>query len=165
MFLPDTEIRYLVDNADLIRDFGLSPDVQIQPNGCDLTVKSIHSFDTEGELKTDSKTIPVYGDINWPQHGIIYLRPGGYFMRLNETVTLPTNMIALARPRSTLVRSGVTVGTGVWDAGYTGQSGVSLFVHHPRGFRIHKNAPVLQLVFAYLNDHVGTPYNGSYQNE
>jgi len=70
----------------------------------------------------------------------------------------------LARPRSSLLRCGVTVGTAVWDAGYNGRSQSMLVVYHPQGFRLQKNARVTQLVFMTVTgDTEG--YRGTYQRE
>jgi dUTP pyrophosphatase len=72
--------------------------------------------------------------------------------------------MAFGRPRSSLLRCGVTIGTAVWDAGYSGRSQSLLVVHHPKGFTIQKDARLTQLVFLTLsNDTEG--YHGAYQRE
>jgi dUTP pyrophosphatase len=82
----------------------------------------------------------------------------------NEVVHLPKNIMALGRPRSSLLRCGISVGTAVWDAGYEGRSQSLLIVHNPQGFRVQKNARIAQLVFMEMTgDSKG--YQGVYQNE
>jgi dUTP pyrophosphatase len=77
---------------------------------------------------------------------------------------MPSDIMALGRPRSSLLRCGVDIGTAVWDAGYSGRSQSLLTVHNPAGFRVQRNARVMQLVFFRLNTE--TPgYNGKYQRE
>jgi dUTP pyrophosphatase len=79
-------------------------------------------------------------------------------------VNLPENIMALATPRSSLLRCGVTMNTAVWDAGYCGRSESLMVVYHPQGFQLQKNARVIQLVFFRLTDHT-QGYQGIYQKE
>ena len=58
--------------------------------------------------------------------------------------------MALGKPRSSLLRSGVAIHNAVWDAGYQGRSQALLVVYHPRGFTLSRDARVLQLVFFLL---------------
>ena len=80
-------------------------------------------------------------------------------------VNLPPDLMALGRPRSSLLRSGVALHTAVWDAGYRGRSQSLLTVHHPGGFRLQRNARVAQLVFFRLATPPGQGYQGRYQGE
>jgi len=73
--------------------------------------------------------------------------------------------MALARPRSSLNRCGVSIHSAVWDAGYTGRSQSMLVVYNTHGFRLHKNARVMQLVFLYTTRSVEKGYSGKYQLE
>jgi len=77
---------------------------------------------------------------------------------------LPNNVMALARPRSSLLRCGVTVDTAVWDAGYSGRSQSLMVVYHPQGFRLQKNARIVQMIFFSLTGET-EGYSGSYQGE
>ncbi len=97
---------------------------QIQPNGIDMTLRDIAMFESAGTLHPDnsgrilSGTAPLIFD----GLGSIMLIPGCYLVTCNEIVNLPKNIMALARPRSSLLRCGVTVQNAVWDAGYCGRS-------------------------------------------
>ena len=92
------------------------------------------------------------------------LIPGSYIITYNEIVHIPTNLMALARPRSSLLRCGVNIGTAVWDAGYSGRSQSLMLVYNARGFRVQQNARVAQLVFMTLTEETES-YSGKYQNE
>jgi dUTP pyrophosphatase len=72
--------------------------------------------------------------------------------------------MALAMPRSSLLRCGVTVHTAVWDAGYSGRSQSLMVVYNPRGFRLQRNARIVQLVFFRLTQET-EGYQGIYQGE
>ncbi|MCX9014076.1 MAG: deoxyuridine 5'-triphosphate nucleotidohydrolase, partial [Candidatus Methanoperedens sp.] len=69
------------------------------------------------------------------------------------------------KPRSSLLRCGVTIETAVWDAGYSGRSESLLVVFNEDGFRVKKDARVLQLLFYRLGERVSEGYSGVYQNE
>jgi dUTP pyrophosphatase len=93
------------------------------------------------------------------------LPPGAYQVRFTETVNLPTWLMAYARPRSSLLRSGVALHTAVWDAGYSGRGVALMVVYHPAGFRLARGARICQLVFHQLNAATGSGYAGAYQRE
>jgi dUTP pyrophosphatase len=78
------------------------------------------------------------------------LSQGQYVITFNEIVHLPKNIMALARTRSSLLRCGVTIETAVWDAGYEGRSQSLMVVHNRYGFRLKKDAKVIQLIFFRL---------------
>ena len=96
--------------------------------------------------------------------GNMELVAGIYIITYNEVVHLPKNVMALGRPRSSLLRCGVTVGTAVWDAGYEGRSQSLLVVYNPRGVCLQRNARITQLVFFELTGET-EGYNGVYQGE
>ena len=65
---------------------------------------------------------------------------------------MPLNLIALAKTRSSLLRSGAVVNTGVWDAGFEGKVEFLLDVVNEKGIWIKQNARVLQVVFFKMNE-------------
>jgi dUTP pyrophosphatase len=71
----------------------------------------------------------------------------------------------MARPRSTLLRSGVAIHAAVWDAGYSGRGEGLLSVLNARGYRLQRGARVLQLVFFRLSSPTAEGYRGRYQGE
>lgn len=140
---------------------------QVQPNGVDLTVREIATFASRGNL-TDtnegrelSKLAPMVFDGN---NGVDLL-PGAYLIMFNEVVNLPANIMALARPRSSLNRCGVSIHSAVWDAGYSGRSQSLMAVYNTHGFRLQKNARILQLVFIHTSRAVSKGYCGKFQLE
>lgn len=91
--------------------------------------------------------------------------PGCYLVTYNEVVNLPKDVMALAMPRSSLLRCGVSVHTAVWDAGYSGRSQSLMAIYNPRGFRLLKDARIIQLVFLRLSHEVAEGYQGMFQRE
>ncbi len=148
------------------RDFN----VHLQPNGFDVSVRSVshyHADSTPGSIGVldADRALPENSMLAFDSDGWLHLNPGPYLITLNEVVNLPRHIMALARPRSSLLRSGVAIHTAVWDAGYSGRSQALLTVHHPAGFRIQRNARVAQLVFFPLSTDDPQGYTGRYQNE
>lgn len=145
----------------------LSTEEQLQPNGIDLTVRDIAMLSTEGRLGTadGERSLSQLMPLTYDALGWIHLSPGVYLITLNEIVNLPKDIMALGRTRSSLLRSGVALHTAVWDAGYSGRSQSLLLVYNPYGFRLRRNARVLQLVFFCLDVPDARGYSGIFQGE
>lgn len=164
MILSDRAIKLLIETDNLIDNIQ-DLNTQLQPNGFDLTVANVQVFRNAGELTEHGKELPRTIDVPLNDGRMWYLRKGAYFITFNEIVSLPENVMAFGRPRSTLLRSGVAIHTAVWDAGYCGQSSSLLEVYNDDGFHLGRNARVLQLVFSTLDTAVAQGYSGSYQFE
>jgi dUTP pyrophosphatase len=164
--LSGRDIRRLIGREPPLIEGYINLDEQVQPNGFDLTLRDISMLQSPGQIAADNsrRIISDLAPLMFDGIGFIDLVPGIYMITYNEIVHLPNNLMALARPRSSLLRCGVTIGTAVWDAGYNGRSQSSLVVFHPQGFRIQRNARVTQLVFMGLTGET-EGYNGAYQKE
>ena len=143
---------------------------QIQPNGFDLTIASIASFSGGSGpgrmgISDDYLVLPKPENVAFDDDGWASLEPGPYLIAFNETVNLPLDLMALVRPRSSLLRSAASVHTAVWDAGYHGRSQALLVVHHPEGYLLQRNARVAQMVFFPLTAPAEWGYSGRYQHE
>lgn len=158
--------RLILTDPPLLADW-LDLDQQLQPNGVDLTLKEIGAFDGAGVVARDNaeRRLPAVRPLAFGADGFLDLAPGPYQIVYNEIVDLPRDLMALGRPRSSLGRSGVTIHSAVWDAGYRGRSTSLLVVANPAGFRLERNARVLQLVFFGLGEAVTEGYRGAYQGE
>jgi len=144
----------------------IDTDVQVTNNGIDLTLEKVEKLTSAGRIDFTNKEREISGTdvIDFDNEGWIFLERGTYKVTYNETVSIPKSAIALARTRSSLLRCGASIGTGVWDAGYRGRSSSLLFVSNENGIHLKKNARVLQLVFFDL-DMETESYSGTYQNE
>lgn len=157
-------------NPPLIEQY-LNLDEQLQPNGFDLTVKSFERFDgpdaKPGMLPPQNKgrILPPTYQIPFGPDGIIHLAPGSYLITLNEIVNIPLDLMGLAKPRSSLLRSGVTIHNAVWDAGYRGRSQALMEVLHPLGFTVTRNARLIQMIFFRLEQSLNQGYSGIFQGE
>lgn len=165
--LSSEELERLLSGFPPLLEQMPDPGEQVQPNGIDITVESVYRFRGPGTLGRTNATrvLPVTDIISFEPDGSLYLPAGAYQIRFNEIVNLPNWLMAYARPRSSLLRSGVALHTAVWDAGYSGR-GVSLMVvYHPAGFRLERDARICQLVFHPLVDATAAGYDGIYQHE
>jgi dUTP pyrophosphatase len=140
---------------------------QVQPNGVDITIRDIALLSSSGKLGTQNETriLSTATPLVFDTTNSIDLLPGCYQITYNEIVNLPKDIMALAFPRSSLLRCGVSIHTAVWDAGYSGRSQSLLVVYNPLGFRLSKDAAVIQLIFFRLNQAVSEGYNGMFQYE
>src|SRR4030095_2116433 len=142
-------------------------DLQVQPNGIDLRVDRVQRLTSPGLLgEADNvREPPARKDVQADKDGWWDLHRGAYVITYQEKVNLPTDIMALARPRSTLLRSGVTIHAAVWDAGYSGRGEGLLSVLSSRGYRLQRGARVLQLVFFRLSSPTTEGYKGRYLGE
>lgn len=143
-----------------------SLDEQLQPNSFDLTLRDIALLQSGGTIavKNSQRQVSSLSPLMFDGLGFIDLPAGVYSITYNEIIHLPKDVMALATPRSSLLRCGVTVNTAVWDAGYSGRSQSLMVVYHPQGFRLERNARIVQLVFFKLTAETGG-YQGTYQGE
>lgn len=165
--LSREQLRELAGESPALVSGWSDLDQQLQPNGLDLTLAQVHRHSGRGTIGVSNKQrvlpdlIPLAPDAD----GFLELEPGIYHVTYNEVVSLPKNVMAFGRPRSSLNRSGVTIHTAVWDAGYSGRSTSLMSVLNPAGFRVQIGARVLQLVFVGLAAEAAEGYQGIYQGE
>lgn len=154
------------NRTPLLRDY-ITLEDQVQPNGVDLTLARVQRFAAEGRIAVDNagRVLPELVDVDPDDDGWFHLTQGPWHITYNEIVALPDDLMALGRPRSSLGRSGATIHTAVWDAGYEGRSTSLLQVVNPSGFSVQRNARVMQLVFMTLNARTAAGYSGHYQGE
>lgn len=146
---------------------GIDPATQLQPNGIDIRVERVQRLTSPALLgAADAVREPAAReDVQADADGWWDLHAGAYVVTYQEKVNLPPDLIALARPRSTLLRSGVAIHAAVWDAGYSGRGEGLLSVLNPRGYRLQRGARVLQLVFFRLGVPAAEGYRGRYHGE
>lgn len=180
MFLNKEEIRKLIEEEGMVEDY-IDLDMQLQPAGIDLTVDNISRFATRNYLKpcregcvdfdNSKREIPktlklgyyttFYVDSYGNTKRFYFIKPGSYKIEFNEKINLPKNIVGIGRTRSTLLRCGATISSGVWDPGYSGHGQVLLTVGAP--LKIYKNARVFQLQFMRCNST--EKYDGIYQEK
>ena len=164
--LSKQEIHRLIQQQPPLLEGYINLEEQVQVNGIDLTLREVALLQSAGRItvKNDQRLVSDLAPLAFDGLGFIDLVPDAYVITYNEIVHLPKDIMALARPRSSLLRCGVTVGTAVWDAGYSGRSQSLMVVYNAQGVRLERNARIVQLVFLQLTDET-EGYDGAYQGE
>jgi dUTP pyrophosphatase len=165
--LSKEDILDLLKRTPPLVEFHINLEEQIQPNGIDLTVQSVALIASPGQMGSaaEERRLSSHSPLQFDALGYLDLPTGCYVITFNEVLHLPNNVIALGKPRSSLLRCGVSVHTAVWDAGYSGRSQSLMVIYNPYGFRLSRNARVLQLVFFLLTRESAEGYQGIFQGE
>ena len=165
--LTGKEIQRLLEaTPPLVEDY-LDLGTQLQVHGFDLTLREVASFCSIGAIgaSAEDRVLPQTEALPFAATGWLTLPAGSYRITFNEVVNMPLTLMALGRPRSTLIRSGVTIHSAVWEAGYRGRSQALMIVSNPHGYRVGHNARLMQLVFFRLAEALDRGYSGRYQDE
>jgi len=164
--LSKSQIRALLRAKPPLIENLIDINTQLQPNGVDLTVKQIEKIVSAGCVDFSNNDRKLSGteklDLDDDR---VFLPLGAYKVRFNEVIHLPKDIMAIGAPRTSLIRCGVTIETGFWDAGYEGRSESLMVVLNEKGFYVKNNARILQLVFIRLSKATGSGYEGIYQSE
>ena len=82
---------------------------------------------------------------------------------LNETVFLPKNIYAMLYGRSSFNRKGVLIRGSVYDPGYRGQIGCTIYNMSGENLFIEENERICQMMFFEADP--AAEYQGQYQGE
>lgn len=167
MILNREDLEEAIEDG-LVQDY-IHLETQLTPNGIDLTVDEIHSFEGSGKLdfSNSEREIPESEKIEpekkseGDDYGWWELDSGSYKIVTNEVVDLPDNLVAFAYPRSSLLRMGCSIENGVWDGGFKGKSSFLLLVENQEGVEIKENARVNHLIFHRMKE-TEEGYTGRY---
>lgn len=165
--LSSTELRKLIQKKPPLLENAIDIETQIQPNGLELTLKEVQTIEGTGavDFNNSERKIPGTKTLTFGCDDWIFLPEGIYKVIFNEIVNIPMNLAAIAKPRSSLIRCGASLETAVWDAGYRGRSESMLVVYNNAGFKLKRNARIMQLLFYTLDSELENGYSGIYQNE
>ncbi len=164
--LSKQDIQRLLQQKPPLVEGCINLEEQVQPNGIDLTLREVALLQSSGRIAVVSsqRLVSDLAPLVFDGLDFVDLMPGAYIVTYNEIIHLPKNIMALATPRSSLLRCGVTINTAVWDAGYSGRSQSLMVVYNPQGFRLQRNARIVQLIFHQLTQET-EGYQGAYQGE
>lgn len=160
-------IGHMIEGLTPLLEDYLCLETQLQPNGFDLTLRDVARLSTPGAVGAEdaSRKLSETQPLEFGPDGWLQLEPGPFLVTFNEVINLPLDIMALGRPRSSLLRSGAGVHTAVWDAGYQGRSQALLVVYHAGGYEVQRDARLMQLVFFRMETAVSRGYQGRFQSE
>ncbi|MCX6774044.1 MAG: deoxyuridine 5'-triphosphate nucleotidohydrolase [Candidatus Micrarchaeota archaeon] len=138
---------------------------QKQQAGFDLTLESIFQFSSGGAVDFDNKERKIadctkieYQD-SWAK-----LAKGVYKITLNEKFKMPSDAAGFCLTRTTLLRNGAYLVSGLWDPGFEGKVEMLLVVENPFGIILKEHARVGQIFFIRMEDNAESLYSGIYKN-
>jgi deoxycytidine triphosphate deaminase len=137
---------------------------QIQPNAIDWTVDAVSLLDPTDEITIteNQKNFRSQSPTSADKDGLFILEPYQQYDVFSDMyVVVPEGKAAILVLRSTFVRNGLVLASGLYDSGFKGNIGAVL---HTNGckIRIGKGTRLGQIMFID-SESVGT-YAGGYNN-
>lgn len=147
---------------------------QYQPCGIDLTVGKIEKIITDEKkhrgIINGEKLNPEYEELsmnavsaNGKLTNVYSLEYNiGYLVTTKEKIYIDSHSAQFYKPRSTLLRQGVSVQTALGDCGFNGHLSFLIINHVPGFYDISKGERFAQLVDIRVDGAVNE-YDGDYQ--
>ena len=133
----------------------------VQPSGIDLELDEIFIQKSGGSLIDNEKKLPEIEALEGP---VYTLKPHtAYLASIKRKVKIPKGYTMLYLPRSTLLRSFVSVQTAVGDPGFYGTLMFMIYNHGEFEYKIKSGDRIAQAVVFPVEG--SGEYNGSYQEE
>jgi deoxycytidine triphosphate deaminase len=133
--------------------------------GYDLTLKSIKRV-SGGVVMQDKTTVADYTEVtpsvNNDGKFIFKLEPGTYSLTFEQGCKLPNNMTAFIRHRSSMLRCGAVITSGVFDPGFEVDEMGSIMIV-TESMIVEKGARVAQIIMFENNE--AELYNGQWQKD
>jgi dUTP pyrophosphatase len=131
--------------------------------GYDLTLKSVKSIDG-GKVLCERTEVNDYQEIQTVEDAygrdVFSLEPGVYSLTFDQGVKLPNNKTAFIRHRSSILRCGAIITSGVYDPGFeTDEMGAVLIATQP--ITIEVGARVAQIII--FDNSEAELYDGQWQ--
>lgn len=138
---------------------------QIQQNGIDLRLDEVSSLSglyIFGEDLKDSKISEFRIEkLKANKNGFFYFKKGcAYSLLFFETSIIPENTTAMVYGRSSLNRRGILIRGSVYDSGFCGRVGATLYAGIDCAIR--REQRIAQIIF--FESDSASIYNGQYQS-
>jgi len=141
----------------------LFPDFKelIQPSGIDLRVDEVFIQKSPASLINEEKTLPELEKLKPP---LYTLKPKtGYSVTIDRKIKIPKGHSMIYLPRSTLLRSFVSIHTALGDPGFYGTLQFLLYNYGEYDYTLKQGERIAQAVVFPVTG--SGEYNGSYQEE
>jgi dUTP pyrophosphatase len=139
--------------------------VQKQQAGFDLTLEAVYEFLSGGAVDFDNKERKMADCKKLDfKDGWLDLRKGAYKITLNERFKVPADAAGFCLTRTTLIRNGAYLITGLWDPGFEGKVEMLLVVENQFGIKLKEHARVGQIYFIRMESAAEKLYEGVYKN-
>lgn len=133
-----------------------------QPNAFDIYIDRVYSIGPEefsldaNDNKTYRSSVKMEPDSN----GFWLLRPGSYEVISSCSVEVSDSECGYVKTRSTLLRNGCVIQSGLYDSGFKGKVGCILIVTSGN-FKVQKGSRIAQFILM-TGVKAKKIYNGSY---
>ena len=121
---------------------------QVKTNNLELTVKSIHTFESRGQIDfgggeyQEAKQQEIVPELeNDPKYGWWTLEKGNYLITYNEVIDKP-KIMALISPHARILRTGVFHSTFLWLSEEKRREIVTILQVGKDGLRVKENARI-----------------------
>ena len=157
----------MLNNADQVEQFLQTNDKGAKAQvGYDLTLKSIKRI-LGGVVTTDKTQVTPYAEervsvtVIDDKHMLVYnLMPGSYSLTFEQGIKLPSNKTAFIRHRSSILRCGAIITSGVYDPGFeVDEMGGVLIATQP--ITIEIGARIAQIII--FDNSEAELYDGQFQ--
>jgi len=133
----------------------------IQPSGIDLALDEVFIQKSSGSLIDNEKNLPDIESLDGPVYTL--KSKIAYLATIDRKIKIPKGYAMLYKPRSTLLRSFVSVQTAVGDPGFFGTLMFLIYNHGDYDYKIKKGDRIAQGVVFEVKG--SGEYSGSYQEE
>lgn len=150
----------MLGEKELIKLF---PDFKelVQPSGIDLRIDEVFKQKGPGSLIDNEKNLPELERLEPP---VYTLKPKtAYLTSIDRKIKIPKGFSMLYLPRSTLLRSFVSVHTAVGDPSFYGTLQFMVYNYGAFDYTIKQGERIAQAVVFPVTG--SGEYNGSYQEE
>ena len=141
----------------------LFPDFKelVQPSGIDLRIDEVYKQVGPGSLIDNEKVLPELEKLDPPLY--VLGAKSAYLVTIDRKIKIPKGYSMLYLPRSTLLRSFISVHTALGDPGFYGTLQFMMYNYGDFDYTIKRGERIAQAV---VFDVTGSgEYNGSYQEE
>lgn len=138
-------------------------DDSIQPSGIDLKLDNVFEEAGPGSLIDNRKDLPPLVEVDCVDDTYTLKAKTSYSVTIMGKIKIPVGYTMLYLPRSTLLRSFISVHTAVGDPGFYGTLQFMLVNNGDYDYRIKKGERIAQAVVFKVEG--SGEYAGSYQEE
>lgn len=107
----------------------------------------------------------LYSTFTIPDDGVFLLKPlSRCLVSTLELIKMPTDVVGITKPKSTLSRLGLEVASVVIEPNWTGNITLELFNKTDRNISLYPGMPICQLMF-WRGEEPSVIYDGKYQGD
>lgn len=166
MFLGVDELLGLVKERGLVEDLCDRELTNPEGSGFDLRLGELFTIEGKGFLgETERQTCNVKSVATYKKDKkeSVIVCPGDFYLfKTIEKVSIPDNLMAIFKPRSTLQRMGIFIRSSQAAAGYKGELTFAMKNVGPCEVTIELGARVIHIMFTEIKGKTGL-YRGQWQ--